>query len=230
MHRPVIEALGTAHLDHFAQIHDGDSVRHVADDRQIVRNEHIGGPPFLLQIEQQLQIADCTDTSSDESGSSHKTSPAAEERPARSRLAASLRRTFPREAVLVPRWQPHLLQGVFHAASGLAGINRAQRHQMPSQRSADRQRRIQRGFRILKHHLHRPQNAFVARQEVRRNFDAKVGRRALVGLFQTGDAPQQRALARAAFADEPHDPTARDAQRRVVDRSHRPAVPSKRLL
>ena len=52
MHGALVETLGAALFDHFAQIHDHDPIRHITDDGEIVRHKHIGSMAFALQIQQ----------------------------------------------------------------------------------------------------------------------------------------------------------------------------------
>ena len=208
-----IEAFGAPFFDHFAQVHDDDLVRHIADDGKIVRDEYIGSLAVALQIEEQL--ADRRLHGHVERGErliAENEFRRGEESPGDRDPLLLPAGKLAGQAVLITGRQPHLLQGLLHMALGLARSDRTQRHQVPMQSRSHGQRGVERRLGILKHHLHRLQNTLVARQQARRYFDAKIGRRSLVGFFQARDAPQERALARTAFANQAHDRTARDAQ------------------
>jgi hypothetical protein len=54
MDRVVINLIGRAYLDDIAQVHHGDAVRDVPDDRQVVRDEDVGKAELLLQVLHQI--------------------------------------------------------------------------------------------------------------------------------------------------------------------------------
>ena len=55
--RPVVDVLRGAFLDDLAEVHDCHAVGDVADDRQVVRDEHVREPQFVLQAVEQVHDA-----------------------------------------------------------------------------------------------------------------------------------------------------------------------------
>src|SRR5208282_1151641 len=53
--RIVKNLIDLALLDHPAQVHDDHVVGHLRDHAEVVRDEHDGHPPFLLDLAQQIQ-------------------------------------------------------------------------------------------------------------------------------------------------------------------------------
>ena len=49
------ELVGRRDLDDLAEVHDGDPVAHVADDREVVRDEEVGEPQLVLQVGEQVE-------------------------------------------------------------------------------------------------------------------------------------------------------------------------------
>jgi len=55
VHRRVEHRLGRAGLDEFAEIHHGDAVTDVLDDREVVADEQVRQPEVLLEVSQQVE-------------------------------------------------------------------------------------------------------------------------------------------------------------------------------
>ena len=55
MARPRIEQVRGADLDQLAEVHDADPVADVAHDRQVVRDEQVGQPELLAQLDQEVE-------------------------------------------------------------------------------------------------------------------------------------------------------------------------------
>jgi len=53
--RQVEHLLGRAGLDEFAEIHDGDAVTDVLNDREVVADEQVRQPEVLLEVSQQVE-------------------------------------------------------------------------------------------------------------------------------------------------------------------------------
>ena len=62
-------------LDEPAEVHHRDAVAHVADDRQVVRDEEVRDAELALQRASRLITWAWVDTSSELTGSSHTTRP-----------------------------------------------------------------------------------------------------------------------------------------------------------
>ena len=52
--RPLVELLRRGDLDDFAEVHDRDSVRDMADDAEVVGDEDVGEVELLLQVREQV--------------------------------------------------------------------------------------------------------------------------------------------------------------------------------
>ena len=55
MKRPLVKLRGIPHLDDLAEVHDGDSIADVADNRQVVGDEDIGEVQLSLELDQQIE-------------------------------------------------------------------------------------------------------------------------------------------------------------------------------
>src|SRR6266542_3471964 len=69
--RLVVDVVPVRGLHHLAQVHDGDPVGQVADDREVVGDEQIGEVELLLRSWSRLMICAAMDTSRADTGSSH---------------------------------------------------------------------------------------------------------------------------------------------------------------
>lgn len=68
--RRVEDGCRAAGFDDFTALHDIDAVGEIVDHRQVMGDEQVGQPQFLLDRAQQFQNAPCTDTSSADTASS----------------------------------------------------------------------------------------------------------------------------------------------------------------
>ena len=54
MDRLRVERVGRRDLDDHAEVHDGDPIRDVADDAEVVRDEHVRETELVLEVVEQI--------------------------------------------------------------------------------------------------------------------------------------------------------------------------------
>ena len=151
-----VQIVARADLDDLAEVHDGDAIAHVPDDRQVVGDQHDRQAEATLQVAQQVQHL-CLDRDVERR---HRLIGDQELRLKRDRarhadalaLAAG---ELVRVAVVVLGVQPDRLHQPLHLALSLApcpGRRLVDRERLADDR-ADRLARVQRGVRVLEDQL-----------------------------------------------------------------------------
>ena len=203
------------HLDDLAEIHHGNAVRHVLDDRQIVADEQQREAELALQVLQQIDdlrldgdverrdrlVAD------DQFGFGG-------ERPGDADALALAAGEFVRPAAQRVARQAHGVHQRRHLRVEFGGrFGEAEIADRLGQDVAHAHARIEAGERILEHHLHAAAHA--AQPAGRKIVDALAIQHHLAGgdVEQPQDGPADRRLAAAGFADQRQRLAARRPQR-----------------
>ena len=144
-------------LDHRAEVHDADAVGDVLDDRQVVRDEHIGQILLFLQIEQQVDdlrlnghvqrgdslVADDELRLRGERAGDADTLPLAA-----GELVREAVQEVGRKAAVVHDLEDHFLH------TGVLFLDHVVRLHTLADNLADAHARVQRGIRVLEDQLH----------------------------------------------------------------------------
>ena len=219
MQRRVVERLSIGDLDDLAEVHDGDAVRDVAHDREIVRDEEVREPELCLEI-----LEEVDDLRLDRHVQRRHRLIADDqrwldgERPRDPDALALTARELVRIAVRVLRQESHVGQQLAHAPGALRAVaDDAVNGQRLGDDLPDRHPRIQRAVRILEDHLHlatdRTQRVLVERRQVASlEEDLTAGR-----PLELQDASAGRRLAAPGLADEPEGLAAADLEAHAVD-------------
>ena len=203
MHRVVVDGLRRRQLDDLAQIHDGDTVRDVPHDAQVVRDEHVRQAELALQAAEQVEHLSLDGHVERAHGLIAHDQLRAERQSARDvdalTLAAGELVRIAVDVLAVEADDLHQVDDALHALV-LVGDGLVDDHRLLDDLRAGLAR-IERRVRILEDHLHvlalllRTRPLEVERLALEE--DLAGGR-----LMQTHDAAAQRRLAAAGLADD----------------------------
>src|SRR5262245_57897300 len=215
--RPLVEILAPRRLHDLPKVHDRDAVADVLDDREVVRDEQVGDPVLLLQVDQQVHdlrldrdverrdglVADDELRVQDEGAGEADA------------LALSARELV-RVAVDVPRIETDLLERLLHPLDPLGLLPDAVDGQAFGHDRADGHPRIERAVGVLEDDLEIAPVAAHLFGRQREQVRAVVPDGSRGGLDEPEEGAPGGGLAAAAFADEAQRFARRDLERDVV--------------
>jgi len=204
------------------EIHDRHPVRHVLHHRQVVGDEQIRQPEPRLQIGQQIHHLrlDRHIERADRLVQHHQRR-FERQRPGDADPLPLTAGKFVRVAGRVIRREADQLQQLRHPGTPGGRIADPVHHQRLGEDVVHAHARIERGERVLEHHLHppphRPQRRPTEAGDVRALEPDNPARR----LDQAERQPRRGALAAAAFADQRKGLTRGHAERHTIHSTHR---------
>ena len=216
--RPHEDLVGRALLDDRAQVHDRDAPRQVRDDRELMRDEEDRDARVAhevleqvedLGLDRDIQGADRL-VREDELGTGGE---CASDRDALALAAGQLARPPVPDRLR----QAHAVEHLGHVpVQAVAGDEPVHERRLTHGLS-DRERRVQRRIGVLEHHLGAAADlAELVRVGVA-HVDAIEADLTAVRLDEADEAPGERRLAAAGFADEPERLVPPDRERDVID-------------
>ncbi|SAJ34076.1 Uncharacterised protein [Enterobacter cloacae] len=221
MQRVLVELVRRPHLRRSAEVHHQDVVGDVADHRQVVRDEHVGGAELLLQVHEQVQYLGL-DRHVEGRGRlvRHQHLGLQHHRPGQGDALALAAGEHVRVALVVLRPQADLAHHLLDLFAAFLARERGVDQQRLGQLVADLLSRIERGVGVLEDHLH------VAAQlpalVLAGALDLLPGdfQRAGGGFLDQGQGARQGRLAAAGLADHGEGLAGFQFERYAVQRAH----------
>ena len=220
--RVLVDLVRGPDLDDLAQVHHRDPVGDVADDAEVVGDEHVGEPELVLQVLEQvddLRLDRDVEGRDGLVGDDHLR--LQRERAGDADALALAARELVREALDVLGREPDAVEQLLDAAVELLARGDAVELQRVADDLADALARVQRRVGVLEDHLHlapqRPQLALAQLGEL----GAAEAHRPRGRGEQLEHRARQGRLAATRLADEADRLALLDAERDAVDGAHR---------
>jgi hypothetical protein len=222
------EQLGlVGYLDDAAEIHHGDAVADMGDDRKVVRDEEIGKAVVALQVDQQIDHLRLDgDVKRGDRLVAHDQARAKRERARDADALALAAGELMREILHLVRPQANLPEQLGDARLFCLAAGKPVHAERLADDVARGHARIERGERVLEHDLHRAAHRAHVGLAQRRDIgavelDAAGGR-----LDQPQHGARHRRLAAAGFSDEAQRLADTEREADAVDRMHGADLPA----
>ena len=204
-------------LDDLALVEHGHVVADVVDDVEIVRDEQVGHPGVLLDLQQKIEHARLSgQVEGADRLVAHDELRVERQRPGDGDALPLPARELVRLAVDRVRRQPHAVQQGHHAPAGRIPGDALHAERL-GQDVADVHRGVQRRVRVLEDHLQVAAELAAILAADPGDVVALECDRARGDRRQAQDGPADRRLSRARLADEAERATLADAQRHPVE-------------